>query len=773
MWKTPERTLHVQDTSGTKRGAESPLEDEPPQLRVRVEQAQGEKRELSADISSSSTKLQRISALVEDVVVDTSCVASVTTHDGLEVPVEVNVDRKEELQALRAAEPVVWYDTEFDKEQELLGMQKERESLEHFEVFEEKLVSECSEEQLRNAISTKWVKRPKGDGVRCRLCVRGFDQVIEDPDDTFARTPSLATLKLLLTLACTYNWFVLAGDVSTAFLHALLNDDVFVIPPGEFYPNGGVLWKLRRAMYGLKQSPKAWQLHFASVMADLGFQRLKSDANLCFHPEYKLYLLCYVDDVLLFGAKAPCEHLFAKLQDHLLLRKEGTLQPGESINFLGRCITRREDSIEVSMPTSYVDKILEEYDLLQCKASPVPGNESLRQKIEAEEPLSAVEHRKYRPIVGQVLWLSSIRPDIQYAVKELSRGLSSPTEDHQAKVKMLLRYLAGSKDFMAAAAPLGCDFAALLGLHSSALPTPSTPEEAEVTSDFRGLPANIWLDLRYSSSHFEAICGLRVHFYGKEAARLLGRGREHLNWSHFAGMSYFSVDNVCYTHFKNVDDFLESLRLGRETPVVKALQATMLFPELFARSTSYVANETDFYLNFKASFVAPNFTDNFGGEPSVRLWFCTSLNLLLMLLSRSTGQPLRLTQALQPFSEAARILQAGIGLLSFRIPSPEVLHFIENNHFRRWNRRYIDFFVNVPSREFVVKPRCMTSLALMRLPGNFQQFFDFVCSKTSHGVNRFMHIPMRRSDFARFENTSEEDHWVSRELAVQLLRARY
>ena len=169
---------------------------------------------------------------------------------------------------------------------------------------------------------------------------------------------------------------------------------------------------------------------------------------------------------------------------------------------------------------------------------------------------------------------------------------------------------------------------------------------------------------------------LRVNFYGKEAARLLGRGREHLNWSHFAGMSYFSVDNVCYTHFKNVDDFLESLRQGCqvsklllletsefrwiyaapglqpgvETPVVKALQATMLFPELFARSNSYVANETDFYLNFRTSFLAPNFTDNYGQEPSVRLWFCTSLNLLLTLLSRSTGLPLRLTQALQPFS---------------------------------------------------------------------------------------------------------------------------
>ena len=99
------------------------------------------------------------------------------------------------------------------------------------------------------------------------------------------------------------------------------------------------------------------------------------------------------------------------------------------------------------MPASYVDKILDEYDPLQCKVSPVPANESLRKKIESEEPLSAVEHRKYRRIVGQLLWLSSIRPDIQYTLSRgLSRGLtSSPTEDHKTKVNMLLRYLAGIK----------------------------------------------------------------------------------------------------------------------------------------------------------------------------------------------------------------------------------------------------------------------------------------------------------------------------------------
>ena len=79
-------------------------------------------------------------------------------------------------------------------------MNKEMTSIKDFDVYEEKLITECTSEQLENAISTKWVKRAKGDGVKCRVCVRGYDQEV-DPDDAYASTPSLITLKLLLTLA--------------------------------------------------------------------------------------------------------------------------------------------------------------------------------------------------------------------------------------------------------------------------------------------------------------------------------------------------------------------------------------------------------------------------------------------------------------------------------------------------------------------------------------------------------------------------------------------
>ena len=139
-------------------------------------------------------------------------------------------------------------------------------------------------------------------------------------------------------------------------------------------------------------------------------------------------MLCYVDDLLIFGDKKTTEFLFSELQKQLCLRSEGVLEPGTSIIFLGRCITRREDSIEMSMSISYIDKMLEQLDMLKCRHAATPGTDALRKLIDSGELLYPGDHKLYRRIVGQLLWLSSIRPDIQFAVKELSRGLTSPTE---------------------------------------------------------------------------------------------------------------------------------------------------------------------------------------------------------------------------------------------------------------------------------------------------------------------------------------------------------
>ena len=98
------------------------------------------------------------------------------------------------------------------------------------------------------------------------------------------------------------------------------------------------------------------------------------------------------------------------------------------------------------MSPSYIDAMLELYGLTQCRHALAPGSDALRKNVDVE-PLEPEDHKRYRRAVGQLLWLSSVRPDIMYAVKELSRGLSAPTSEHEAKVKHLLNYLAGTKNF--------------------------------------------------------------------------------------------------------------------------------------------------------------------------------------------------------------------------------------------------------------------------------------------------------------------------------------
>ena len=110
---------------------------------------------------------------------------------------------------------------------------------------------------------------------------------------------------------------------------------------------------------------------------------------------------------------------------------------------------RTSTPAQMFLETSYADRILELAVMSTCKDAPTPGTDPLKRgAAELAEPLSPEAHRQYRKLVGQLLWLSNLRGDITYAIKELSRGLASPTTDHWAKLKHLLRYLSGTKDYV-------------------------------------------------------------------------------------------------------------------------------------------------------------------------------------------------------------------------------------------------------------------------------------------------------------------------------------
>ena len=227
-----------------------------------------------------------------------------------------------------------------------------------------------------------------------------------------------------------------------------MSDTVFVRPPIEYYPNGPdgrppCLWRLNKAMYGLKQSPRLWQEHYASVMKSLGFRCCKSDPNLYCHSSKQLYVLAYVDDLLIAGDSDKAQEFIEALNKELLVKVTAKLDAGTG--FLGRRLRHNGDSIDLFMPQTYVDELLALYSMKDSNCVSTMGTASLKRLKDSDQALDKTEHAKYRTAVGKLLWMAFVRPDCSFAVKELSRDVKGPTQESLSRLKHLLRYISGTR----------------------------------------------------------------------------------------------------------------------------------------------------------------------------------------------------------------------------------------------------------------------------------------------------------------------------------------
>eukprot|EP00971_Amphidinium_carterae_P119196 2361027-Amphidinium_carterae.2 len=132
-------------------------------------------------------------------------------------------------------------------------------------MFSENSVKDAMNKELAQLIrSDRLWKSTKGTkDIKCRFCGKGFSQFIHDTDtQTFAATPSSMVMRLLLTLAIIKKFTLFTTDVASAFLNTPIDEEVLVQPPKEYYHNQpNVLWKMTKALYGLRTSPKQWQEH--------------------------------------------------------------------------------------------------------------------------------------------------------------------------------------------------------------------------------------------------------------------------------------------------------------------------------------------------------------------------------------------------------------------------------------------------------------------------------------------------------------------------------
>ena len=121
----------------------------------------------------------------------------------------------------------------------------------------------------KNLIGCKWVYKVKthSDGslerYKARLVAQGFSQEYGiDYEETFAPVAKMTTVRTLIYVAAVHQLSLYQLDVKNAFLNGYLSEEVYMRPPIGLSPPSGLVCRLRRALYGLKQSPRAWYARF-------------------------------------------------------------------------------------------------------------------------------------------------------------------------------------------------------------------------------------------------------------------------------------------------------------------------------------------------------------------------------------------------------------------------------------------------------------------------------------------------------------------------------
>lgn len=307
----------------------------------------------------------------------------------------------------------------------------------------------------RKAISGKWVfkVKRKSDGTilkyKARWVAKGYKQVKGvDFEETFAPVAKFMTIRCLLALAATLNMHIHQMDFVTAFLNGELKEEVYIDPPEGFTEESHPekVWKLKKTLYGLKQSPRCWYLKLHIFLEQAGFIRSNLDHSLYIHPADKVILVVYVDDLLIFSECAEqIESVKEKMNSKFKMTDLGELEW-----FLGMRILRdRSKKLLWIDQEQYAEKLLEKFGMMDSRPVATPLDPSIRLSNDmcptTEEERQEMDSVPYSSVVGSLMYLMlGTRPDMATTVGTLSRYVSNPGQEHWKAAKRVLRYLRGT-----------------------------------------------------------------------------------------------------------------------------------------------------------------------------------------------------------------------------------------------------------------------------------------------------------------------------------------
>jgi hypothetical protein len=215
---------------------------------------------------------------------------------------------------------------------------------------------------------------------KARLVAKGYSQKHGiDYNEVFAPVARWDTIRIILALAAKENWKVFQLDVKSAFLHGELVEDIYVDQPlGYQKGSGNKVYKLRKALYGLRQAPRAWYSKIENYFIGEKFEKCSHEHTLFvkYADQGKLLIVSlYVDDLICTGNDLTMVHDFKEsMMKHFAMTDLGKMR-----YFLGVEVTQNEQGIFIQQH-KYAEEILKRFGMENCNTvkSPIVYSDRLQ-----------------------------------------------------------------------------------------------------------------------------------------------------------------------------------------------------------------------------------------------------------------------------------------------------------------------------------------------------------------------------------------------------------
>ena len=341
------------------------------------------------------------------------------------------------------------------------------------------------QEALRNGwpvVATRWIDINKGDeqqpNYRSRLVAKEYAN--SEADGIFAATPPLETLRVLISEAATVEKskgekVIMIADISRAFFEADAVRDICVELPKEAkdHKDEGkdVIGKLRLSMYGTRDAAANFQRVVREFMVKRGWVSSRYCACSFRHPARDLVAMVHGDDFVVVGGRTDVAWFKEELQKRFEIKvtiagSKGIMNRQQDKNktwadlqedeeqqdqvevdearILNRVVRVTEAGWEYEADQRHADLLITGMGMQDANSTRSPGEDEREDHTELEAELSTQMAKDFRGLAARANYLAQDRPDIQYAAKEVCRGMANPLRRHVKALRRIARYLIGA-----------------------------------------------------------------------------------------------------------------------------------------------------------------------------------------------------------------------------------------------------------------------------------------------------------------------------------------